>query len=475
MRGKVIRSYGCCGMALALAAGELLFVAQMPVQSQIAGKPKVIVSPNAFGSEKSVFQNGAFFDVTNPFFQNIGTNGRTCITCHVPSEGWTITPARVQARFNGTKGLDPIFRPVDGTNRPDADLTTLEKRRSASSMLLTKGLIRIGMAIPANAEFTLADVDDPYGFASANELSLFRRPLPTTNLRFLTGVMWDGRESTPLTGTLSFSGTSPDTLNAANLFLDLKHQSNDATTGHAQSIRDLTDEEQSRIANFELSVASAQQTDFGVGALNGSGAMGGVENLIAQNFYVSINDVLGADHFGLPFDSSAMTLYTSWLNSADPKRAQTARGEVLFNTKPIAITGVAGLNDDLKLPVINGFCTTCHDTPNVGNHSVPLPINIGLTDAVRRTPDMPLYTLRNKTTGEEIETTDPGRAMITGKWKDIGKFKGPILRNLAGRAPYFHNGFAASLEDAVNFYDTRFNIGLKDQEKADLVAFLKTL
>jgi len=71
--------------------------------------------------------------------------------------------------------------------------------------------------------------------------------------------------------------------------------------------------------------------------------------------------------------------------------------------------------------------------------------------------------------------TDIGRAMVTGKWSDVGKFKGPILRGLAARAPYFHNGSAATLEDAVDFYDTRFHIGLTKGEKADLVAFLNAL
>jgi cytochrome c peroxidase len=77
--------------------------------------------------------------------------------------------------------------------------------------------------------------------------------------------------------------------------------------------------------------------------------------------------------------------------------------------------------------------------------------------------------------GKVYRVTDPGRALITGRCKDIGKFKGPILRGLAARAPYFHNGSAASLEDAVNFYDRRFNMHLTNNEKADLVAFLATL
>jgi cytochrome c peroxidase len=49
------------------------------------------------------------------------------------------------------------------------------------------------------------------------------------------------------------------------------------------------------------------------------------------------------------------------------------------------------------------------------------------------------------------------------------------LRGLAARAPYFHNGSAATLQDVVEFYDQRFNIGLTNQEKTDLAAFLNSL
>jgi cytochrome c peroxidase len=57
-----------------------------------------------------------------------------------------------------------------------------------------------------------------------------------------------------------------------------------------------------------------------------------------------------------------------------------ARGEEVFNTTKIDITGVAGRNDVLNLPSIAGFCGTCHDTPNVDNHSVKAPLNIGIAD-----------------------------------------------------------------------------------------------
>ena len=88
---------------------------------------------------------------------------------------------------------------------------------------------------------------------------------------------------------------------------------------------------------------------------------------------------------------------------------------------------------------------------------------------------MPLYTLRRLSTGETVQTTDPGRAMVTGKWTDIGKFKGPVLRALAARAPYFHNGSATTLDDVLDFYEGRFGIGLTSQERSDLLAFLRAL
>ena len=103
------------------------------------------------------------------------------------------------------------------------------------------------------------------------------------------------------------------------------------------------------------------------------------------------------------------------------------------------------------------------------------PLNIGLADESRRTPDLPLYTLKNKADGRIAKTTDPGRALISGKFADIGKFKGPILRGLAARAPYFHNGSAADLGAVIDFYNERFGAGIVGKEKEDLIAFLRAL
>ena len=156
----------------------------------------------------------------------------------------------------------------------------------------------------------------------------------------------------------------------------------------------------------------------------------------------------------------------------------------MFNTTKINITDVAGINDVLHVKNFAGFCATCHDTPNVGNHSVKAPLNIGIANAGANSPPaldisgLPVFTLTctaGPLKGNTYVVTDPGRALISGQCADIGKVKGPILRGLAARAPYFHNGSAATLLDAVNFYDQRFNIGFTEEQKEDLVNFLKTL
>jgi cytochrome c peroxidase len=339
-------------------------------------------------------------------------------------------------------------------------------------MLLTRGVIRVGIGIPANAEFELVTVDDPYGFASTSELSLFRRPLPGTNLGFLNTVMWDGRETLQ-----KLLPSNSAVQNLAALQFDLLDQANGATRGHAQAARDLSDTKRRAIVDFDMGLHTAQGLDIRTGLLSTNGASGGPSPLLRQPFFVGINDLI-VNSSAVPPDveppDPGMTLFSAWAKQAHtPAQAAVARGQALFNSRAFTITDVSGLNDVLGLPAFRGTCTTCHNTPDVGNHSVAAPLNIGIADANRRTSDLALYRLRNKATGVVARTSDPGRALITAKWADIGKFKGPILRGLSGRGPYFHNGSAASLDEVLDFYNARFGIGLTAQEHADRIAFLR--
>jgi hypothetical protein len=449
--------------------------------------------PNPEGTSNTYSTTGKV-DLTGLFFQSIGTNGRSCGTCHQPSDGMSVSAAHIQQRFDLSQGLDPIFRPVDGSNcHHDIDVSTVKGRRDSYSLLRTRGLIRIAIAVPANADYEVVSVENPYSCNERDTVSQYRRPLPSTNLRFLTAVMLDGRESSPLTGTTKILPANyPDSLES-----DLRHQTVDATTGHAQGDGTRpTPAEQQEIVDFEMSLFTAQMTGNGAGKLDARGATGGPVALIDQPFFIGTNSQIPT--FENPasgtFNPAIFNSFDAWANLPynDP-RAAVARGQALFNSTPINITGVAGLNDDKAagglvaggIPQIAGFCGTCHDTPNVGNHSFPTPLNIGTGDPSPASSSanmggldiayLPRITVRSKVSGQTKTTTDLGQALIDGRFDHVGKIKGPILRGLSARAPYFHNGSAQTLLDVVHFYEIRFGVVFTPQEESDLVAFLSSL
>jgi hypothetical protein len=441
--------------------------------------PKFETDIDTNGAIATFQPGGATFTANNAFFQNIGTNGRTCFTCHQPQSGWSVSAAGVSARFAATAGTDPIFRLVDGANCPSANVSTLQAKQQAYKLLTDRALIRIGLPMPDPTilQFAVTSVSDPYqcttnlttGLTSPTSgiVSVYRRPLPSANLGFLSAIMWDGREPS------------------------LTSQAIDATLGHAQADAAPNPAQQAEIVAFESGVFTAQVLDKKAGSLHEDGALGGPIALSLQlsKFFIGVNDPLGLNPTGVPFNPNIFDLYRPWLGlpGRDDNRLlreSIARGEEVFNTTKINVTGVGGLNDVLKVTSIPGFCGTCHDTPNVGNHSVKAPLNIGIADAGANTPPaldisgLPVFTLqctKGPLKGQTFVVTDPGRALISGNCADIGKLKGPILRGLAARAPYFHNGSAATLLDVVNFYDQRFGIGFTGQQRSDLINFLNAL
>jgi hypothetical protein len=294
--------------------------------------------------------------------------------------------------------------------------------------------------------------------------------------------MFDGRES--LTNPLNNKQTF-----AANLNADLTQQAIDATLGHAQANEAPTPAQLSQIVKFEFSLNSAQLFDFAAGDLS-KRVNGGPRFLSAQSYYPGINDSLGADPQGKPFTPNVFTLYKFFENSRNPEQASIARGEEIFNTQPLTISDVPGLTTGNQQ--IAGTCTTCHDTFNVGNHSFSLPLDIGNSHSATyetdanilaalnqlQTPRVPVFELvctQGPLAGNTYYTSDPGKALISGQCSDIGRGKGLILRGLAARAPYFHNGAAANLTEVVKFYNQRFQMELTHDQMRDLVNFLQTL
>jgi cytochrome c peroxidase len=488
-------------LATALSGGS--FASAAPAAAVSTPNPESLSDPTG---TIQTYSNKGQIDTSGAFFQSLGTNGRTCATCHVAAQAMGISAAGVRARFLTSRGQDPIFAPIDGANCP----TDPQGKLASHSLLLASGLIRIPLTLPATAQFTISVVHDPYGCAIVPDVtgqpivSVYRRPLPTTNLNFLSAVMFDGRETlVPLTTGATF---------AANIVTDLTDQANKAITIHAQAASPPSSAQLADIVSFELGLFTAQQSDIFAGSLADGGASGGALQLSQQEYYPGINDVLGADPTGAPFNSSSMTLFNSWagLSYANAggladviritARRAIAAGETLFNTLPINITNVRGLNDNAALgkpTTFVGHCTTCHDAPNVGDHSLPLPLDIGTGHSTLASvetdpqieaglqqlslPDLPVYLISgcpdpfNPGQPASFYTSDPGKGLITGQCSDLNRVKGPILRGLAARAPYFHNGAAANLLEAVNFYNQRFQMNLTALQKAELVAFLNSL
>ena len=469
-----VRNVSLCGFVFVAVAGFL------PAQQNQSYR-------NAAGTVRTFSQNGDI-DLSSPFFQTLGTNGRSCATCHRPDDGMSISATHVQARFDATDGLDPIFLTNDGSNCDhDVDVSTLNGRADAYSLLRTRGLLRIAVVLPGSRDFEVTSVENPYGCGETATLSVYRRPLAATNLRFLSALMWDGRESASQTGT---SAITSDNYPGA-LMADLAHQAVVATLGHAQAVIAPTADQQQQIVAFEFGLTTAQADDNAAGTLSADGASGGPEALAGQPFHVGINDVAGLDPdnpIPFNFNKNIFNVFDGWRTTADANRQAIYRGQLLFNTRTFTVWGVDGLNDNTfsnGITVSDPFvstCGLCHNVPNLGNHSLSVPMNIGVADPPggrfnrADTSYLPVIAICKKPAlAQCIDTTDPGRALVTGKFADVGKFKSPTLRGLAARAPYFHNGSAQSLMDVVNFYDSRFSIGFTEQEKSDLVAFLSSL
>ena len=497
---------------LLVGSAALLIVISVKGEGQLA-IPNGAHFPNPAGTSQTISTTGKI-DLTGPFFQSLGSNGRSCATCHQPGDGMSVSAAHIQQRFDQTGGLDPIFRPVDGSNCDTNDVSTVAARSAAYSLLRTRGLLRVAITVPATADYAVTSNNNPYGCTDTSTVSQYRRPLPSTNLRFLSAVMWDGRESTPATGTSKIAYNNyPGSLQG-----NLAHQALDATQGHAQGTpQQLTDMVNkgllSQIVEFESSLYTAQDTASAGGNLSERNGNGGAGPLAAQAFFITMNSSIQplVPDFEQPgtlcstpsgpvacFTPVIFNLFDSWADvGKDDPRAAIARGQALFNSKPIDITGVAGINDEVAagglvtggVPSLTGTCGTCHDTPNIGNHSFATALNIGVGDLSTGSLSLggldlsylPKITVCRKDatthlpTSDCRTTTDLGQAAIDGKFDHVGKLKGPILRGLAARAPYFHNGSAQTLLDVIKFYEVRFGVSFTAREEADLVAFLNAL
>ena len=462
--------------------------------------------PDASGTFALYQPLGSTPTATNAFFQPLGTNGRACVTCHVPASSMGLSVANAQTRFKVSGGRDPLFAPVDGATCP----SNVQAARMATSLpyylLLNKGLFRIPLAVPAGAEYTLTVVSDPWGCntdprynqvtnpitgITSQIVSVYRRPPMAANLNFkvITAANTGGFAAVdPLDFSIPLlSDPATGLLENGNIMWDgreatLESQAVDATLSHAQAQQAPTAVQVAQIVAFETGIYGAQVSDRVAGDLTRNGPLGGPINLSAAQpglFATSGAEVVSA------FDA-----WNPTATAESARRASIYRGEQIFNSRAFSVTNVAGFNNAAFVGNLSPqeHCSTCHG--QIGGTTDPLPmaqhaIGIGgdqpLFGGPRPATDLPMFRLACKSgvqtpfNGSVVTTNDPGRALITGKCADVGRMTVPQLRGLAARAPYFSDGSAAGLLEMVAFYNRRFQIGLTAQDQADLVAFLNSL
>ena len=513
--------------------------APLPLPATL-GLPLVLMPSQSYADPKGllgVYQStGIVWTSGNAFFQSLGTNGRSCFSCHQPSNGMSLNTSTIKTLFALTGGRDPVFAPVDGANCPKSVPRTetvasllngllgggLQSKRDSHSLLLDKGLFRIFLPVPTRTadftafggppshevEFTITVESDPYGCNTdpaystqidpvtqeqRQMISVYRRPRMSGNLKFLnpalttlgggqipnidfvTGMpVVDPSTGAEISGNIMWDGREPT----------LESQARNATLGHAQALKPPTDAQIAQMVEYEKSVFVAQRYSYQAGDLTQgptSYVFGGPE-VMAQKTVEFGNFTL---YNGWP------TTTGSFATTNQKARASIARGQALFNTRAISVGNVAGFNNATLLGVTNPLsttCSSCHGNQQAGND----PFSNGQRDigtgghatlygGPPPATDLPIFKISCKpgyTTpflGTEVRTNDPGMALITGRCDDIGRKSVPQLRAMAARAPFFSDGSAATVGDVIRFYDKRFTIGFTPSEVTDLTNFLEAL
>lgn len=457
--------------------------------------PATLDYPNEHGVLRTLLVGGALDTRGHPFFEPIGPTGRACVTCHQPADGMSLSAKTAAARWDQTGGTDPLFAAYDGSNCP----LLPQGDRASHSLLIERGLIRIEREWPVKKwneldvtpDFKIEVVRDPNGCNSgphygpeAGIISVYRRPRPVANLKYLlaVGFAYDPKQGLPLP-------LDPDTGEpmSGNLMADdragnLRLQMEDASATHLRMLSRLGKRDRELIRNFEMRVYAAQYVGKG-GAVDDGGASGGPAALRDSE-----PGALGS--IGFPVWGE----FEAWETIGEVDKAKltpeqiefrrsVARGARIFREKTFLITDSAGITTPMGFgnPVRNA-CNFCHNMTRMGNDVAPGQVDLGTTTLPFADPfdDLPLFRITclndpHPYYGRTFETYDPGFALTTGRCADVGKITLQSMRGLAARAPYFSNGLAKDLEAVVDYYERRYRIGYTEQEKQDLINLMSVL
>jgi cytochrome c peroxidase len=412
-------------------------------------------------------------------------NQRSCATCHVPEDNFTLTPAHVE-RVWKKNPKDPLFSAIDADD-PMAQTLTFDH--------LKKGLIRVGLTLPDNVDV----IDEAGNVTTPGDRTIYVwRSVPSIADAVLTApYQLDGREAT------------------------LEGQAQGAITSHSQG-GPVSEDERERIANFERGVFSSDRVRwvaFGVtkdvedwlkltpqekrgrevyknvceSCHGGSNKATIVNREVHALAFPSLKPD-GTVRYVVPATEPQTPVYvpqstnefinvgSAWWNYMTQNRLaddnESFVKDVSFPQYRFRFYKDAS-RQEIKADLPPRL-------PRVPDNDSPLAVAI---DADGNFIVGPNFFPQNY-------TTDPGRAAITGNPYDFEAFDIPTLRGISKTAPYWHNHISATLEQVVELYSdqllSKFPLlvqpGEKEhgdgpgpeetmtrQQKDDLVAFLKRL
>jgi hypothetical protein len=479
------------------ATWAVLTWAQQPANNWIAaGLPGTLAAqtdyPTPTGRVGVVLTSGPVDLKDHPFFTPLGSNGRACVTCHQPAYGMSFSAEAARALWHRTSGKDPLFAAIDGSNCPDQP----QEQEKSHSLLLNRGLIRVFLPVPRNADFSIEVVSDPpacntspaYGLKSATPMiSVYRRPRMAANLKYVTNA---GPRIVLKLGGLSDTDPATGRPVGMNFMADAREatlttQARSAMLGHVQA-SSVTEDQLRRIVDFESQVYVAQVSDRIGGSLV---APGGPEALGPRAMADHRPGVLGDNDYDPVF-----LLFDTWKKPGNTPqeqfRASVARGADIFMFRQFWLRDATHINSIGLGNPLKRTCATCHNAQMTGQDLSAGWVDLGTNNYPRWTEpplyseaqELPVFKVTCKPTaqphpylGRVIYTTDPGRALISGRCVDVGSIVMQQFRGLSARAPYFSNGSAKNLRELVDYYDRRFEMRLSETEKQDLVNFLGVL
>jgi cytochrome c peroxidase len=360
----------------------------------------------------------------NRNLKDLGGNGRACSDCHMPSEGFQLSPASARARFDALVAArehdrnadDPLFRPVDAD-----DFRVNGDNANDFSNLVENGLVRVTLPLPPNVRLIDPATGQP---TDETSVDLWRAVMPVNNLA-ITGPDGVPPIWPPGAPRIPIMGVDPDGPNRQGgyqhdaRFGTLQEQARGALFAHAQvtvepPVRMLDD-----LSAFQRTLFSSQ----------------GVELLAA-----------------------AILSGSATLPDPDPELNELEQqGKAIFNRACATCHGGA-LHPSTSTPdaTLSGIRTIMRYF-NIFT-ACPRPAPDGFAPCLQRLErNAHTYriTLADGAT-QTFTTSDPGRLLLTGQIGDLGVFDITQLRGISRTAPYFHNNSAATLEEVLDHYQAFF-------------------